>query len=154
TTPTPPAPAAAARRSRSDRGRAGARRRAMELGALRERVIGALGAALVIDDGAPYARDDGAEGPLWPGSLVSPRERAEVVECVRLCADARVPLSPRGAGTGTVGGCLADHGGVVLDLAGLDRIVDLDERSLLATVEPGVITARLQAEAEARGLFY
>jgi glycolate oxidase len=67
---------------------------------------------------------------------------------------ARRSRSPRGAGTGTVGGCLADHGGVVLDLTGLDRILDIDERSLLAEVEPGVINATLQAAVEARGLLY
>ncbi|MEZ4451763.1 MAG: FAD-linked oxidase C-terminal domain-containing protein [Nannocystaceae bacterium] len=126
----------------------------IELDALRERVIAALGAAVIVDDHAPYARDDGAEGPFWPGLVVRPRARDEARALVGLCHALRVPLTPRGAGTGTVGGCLADHGGVVLDLAGLDRILDVDERSLLATVEPGVITARLQAEAEARGLFY
>ncbi|MEZ4381231.1 MAG: FAD-linked oxidase C-terminal domain-containing protein [Nannocystaceae bacterium] len=121
---------------------------------LRAAIVAGLGAAVIVDDPAPYARDDGAEGPFVPGLVVRPRERAEVHELVALCRDRAIPLSPRGAGTGTVGGCLADHGGVVLDLAGLDAIVDIDERSLLATVEPGVITARLQAEVEALGLFY
>ncbi|MCA9663295.1 MAG: FAD-binding protein, partial [Myxococcales bacterium] len=121
---------------------------------LREAIVAGLGAAVIVDDPAPYARDDGAEGPFLPGLVVRPRERAEVRELVALCRDRSIPLTPRGAGTGTVGGCLADHGGVVLDLAGLDAILDVDERSLLATVEPGVITARLQAEVEALGLFY
>ena len=124
------------------------------LAALRERVRAALGPAVLVADDARYARDDGAEGPFPPGVVVRPTSQAEVVELVGLCHALAVPLSPRGAGTGTVGGCLADHGGVVLDLAGLDRILDIDERSLLAEVEPGVITATLHAAAEARGLFY
>ncbi len=124
------------------------------LNTLRERLRATLGAELLVADDARYARDDGAEGPFPPGLVVRPRERAEVSELVALCHELGVPLSPRGAGTGTVGGCLADHGGVVLDLAGLNRILDIDERSLLAEVEPGVINAALQEAAETRGLFY
>ena len=124
------------------------------LGDLRERVQAVLGPALLVADDGRYARDDGAEGPFPPGLVVRPGTQAEVVELVRLCHALAVPLSPRGAGTGTVGGCLADHGGVVLDLAGLDRILEIDERSLLAEVEPGVITATLHTAVEARGLFY
>ncbi|MCA9635052.1 MAG: FAD-binding protein [Myxococcales bacterium] len=126
----------------------------LAIDALRERVISELGGDLLVDDHAAYARDDGALGPFPPGLVVRPREAREVRAIVDLCRALRVPLSPRGAGTGTVGGCLADHGGLVLDLAGMDRILEIDERSLLATVEPGVITARLQAAVEARGLFY
>lgn len=128
--------------------------RPLPLDALRERLRAALGAELLVADDPRYARDDGDEGPFPPGLVVRPRERAEVAELVALCHALAVPLSPRGAGTGTVGGCLADHGGVVLDLAGLDRILDIDERSLLAEVEPGVVNAALQAAALARGLFY
>ena len=126
----------------------------MTLERLRERVRAALGDAVLVADDGRYARDDGVEGPFVPGLVVRPRSREEVAELVALCHAHAVPLSPRGAGTGTVGGCLADHGGVVLDLAGLDRILDIDERSLLAEVEPGVITATLHAAALARGLFY
>ena len=126
----------------------------MTLERLRERVRAALGDAVLVADDGRYARDDGVEGPFVPGLVVRPRSREEVAELVALCHAHAVPLSPRGAGTGTVGGCLADHGGVVLDLAGLDRILDIDERSLLAEVEPGVITATLHAAALSRGLFY
>ena len=124
------------------------------LEALRAQVQAALGAAVLVADDGRYARDDGVEGPFAPGLVVRPESQAEVVELVRLCHALAVPLSPRGAGTGTVGGCLADHGGVVLDLAGLDRILEIDERSLLAEVEPGVITQTLHRAAESRGLFY
>jgi len=128
----------------------------LALGRLRDRVIARVGAEVVVDpaEAGRYARDDGALGPFPPGLVVRPRERAQVLELVRLCREEAVPLSPRGAGTGTVGGCLADHGGVVLDLAGLGAIVDIDARSLLAEVEPGVITGDFQAAVEAMGLFY
>ena len=120
---------------------------------LREHVRSALGADVLVAVDARYARDDGVEGPFPPGLVVRPTATEQIAELVRLCHALAVPLSPRGAGTGTVGGCLADHGGVVLDLAGLTRL-EIDERSLLAEVQPGVITADLHAAAEARGLFY
>ncbi|HEY8376744.1 MAG TPA: FAD-linked oxidase C-terminal domain-containing protein [Nannocystis sp.] len=126
----------------------------MDLDTLQERIRAELGPDVLVADREPYSRDDGAEGPYMPGLVVRPRSRAEVAPLVRLCHDLGVPLSPRGAGTGTVGGCLADHGGVVLDLGGLRRILDIDERSMLAVVEPGVLTADLHAAVEARGLFY
>lgn len=126
----------------------------LALDALRERILAELGADVLVDDTAAYARDDGAEGPFPPGLVVRPSAREQVAPLVRLCHAFAVPLSPRGAGTGTVGGCLADHGGVVLDLGGLRRIVDIDERSMLVDVEPGVLTAALHAAVEARGLFY
>ncbi len=125
-----------------------------DLDDLHHSLVTRLGAEIVVVDREPYARDDGAEGPFPPGLVLRPQQRSEIAEIVALCRAHRIPLSPRGAGTGTVGACLADHGGVVLDLAGLDAIIDIDGRSLLATVEPGVITARLQAEATALGLFY
>ena len=126
----------------------------LDLDDLHHSLVARLGPEIVVADREPYARDDGAQGPYPPGLVLRPQERAEIAEIVALCRAHQVPLSPRGAGTGTVGACLADHGGVVLDLAGLDAILDIDERSLLATVEPGVITAHLQAEVAALGLFY
>ena len=66
----------------------------------------------------------------------------------------RVPLVPRGAGTGYTGGAVPLHGGVVLSLERLNRILEIDEENLLAVVEPAVITGDLQAAVEARGLFY
>ncbi len=124
------------------------------LDVLRDRVRAELGAEVLVDDPGPYARDDGAEGPFMPGLVVRPQVRDQVALLVRLCHELGVPLSPRGAGTGTVGGCLADHGGVVLDLAGLKRILDIDGRSMLVSVEPGVLTGDLHRAVEAQGLFY
>lgn len=127
----------------------------LALGDLQRRIVAELGPEVVVSsDTALYARDDGAEGPFVPGLVVRPTGRAQIAPLLRLCHELGVPLSPRGAGTGTVGGCLADHGGLVLDLAGLRQILDIDERSALVTVEPGVITAELQAAVAARGLFY
>ncbi len=61
---------------------------------------------------------------------------------------------PRGAGTGYTGGAVPSQGGVVLSLARLNRILEIDEGNLLAVVEPHVITGDLQDAVEAVGLFY
>ncbi|HRI06629.1 MAG TPA: hypothetical protein PKW35_02365, partial [Nannocystaceae bacterium] len=68
----------------------------LALGRLRDRVIARVGAEVVVDpaEAGRYARDDGALGPFPPGLVVRPRERAQVLELVRLCREEAVPLSP------------------------------------------------------------
>ena len=83
-----------------------------------------------------------------------PASAQEIAAIARLCHEMRVPLVPRGAGTGYTGGAVPLHGGVVVSLERLNRILEIDEESLLAVVEPAVITGDLQAAVEARGLFY
>lgn len=89
-----------------------------------------------------------------PDVVVVPGATAEVAAVLRACHDARVPVVPRGAGTGYSGGAIPVLGGVVLSLARLDRLLEIDEQNLLAVVEPNLRTGALQAAVEARGLFY
>ena len=86
--------------------------------------------------------------------VVMPASAQQIAAIARLCHEMRVPLVPRGAGTGYTGGAVPVRGGVVLSLERLDRILEIDEENLLAVVEPAVITGDLQAAVEARGLFY
>ena len=86
--------------------------------------------------------------------VVLPGSAAEIAAIARLCHEGRIPLVPRGAGTGYTGGAVPLHGGLVLSLERLDRILAIDEENLLAVVQPAVITGDLQAAVEARGLFY
>ena len=73
---------------------------------------------------------------------------------MRLCAQHRVPIVPRGAGTGYTGGAVPMQGGVVISLERMNRILEIDEANLVAVVEPHVITGDLQAAVEKVGLFY
>lgn len=86
--------------------------------------------------------------------LVRPRTTAEVAAVLRLANETPFVVVPRGAGTGRVGGAVPERGGVVLDLMGMDRILEIDDRELVARVEPGVKLGDLQAACEARGLFF
>ena len=61
--------------------------------------------------------------------VVRPKTEEDVAEVVRLADEHRVPVVPWGGGSGTQGGCLPIHGGIVIDVAGLDRIIEIDERS-------------------------
>jgi glycolate oxidase len=86
--------------------------------------------------------------------VVFPANTQEVAAVARACSAASVPLIVRGAGTGYTGGAVPVHGGVVLSMERLNRVLEIDEENLLAVVQPGVITRELQDAVEARGLFY
>lgn len=89
-----------------------------------------------------------------PELVVLPADTAEVARVAAACHETRTPLVPRGAGTGYSGGAVPVCGGVVVSLERLNRIITIDQRSLYAVVQPHVVTGALQAEVEARGLFY
>ncbi|MDT0266637.1 FAD-linked oxidase C-terminal domain-containing protein [Streptomyces sp. DSM 44915] len=78
----------------------------------------------------------------------------DVVATLRWATAHRVPVVPRGAGTGLAGGATAGAGTVVLDLGGLDRVLAIRPEDGLAEVEPGVLTAELDRAARALGLRY
>ena len=88
------------------------------------------------------------------GVVVFPANTQEVAAVVRVCHETRTPIVPRGGGTGYTGGAVPTHGGVVLSLERMNRILDIDELNLLAVVEPNVITGDLQDAVEKVGLFY
>ena len=91
--------------------------------------------------------------PLGRPELVAlPRDEAGVCAALELADEHRVPVVPWGGGSGTQGGAVPVRGGLLLDLSGLDRIVEIDERSLTVTAEAGVNGRRLERELNERGL--
>src|SRR4029453_12190551 len=128
------------------------------------RISPAFLTALQIIVGAPYFKvDDGARTTYGadalkrgrqPDAVVLPANTHEVAAVVQLCATHRVPIVPRGAGTGYTGGAVPMHGGIVISLERMNRILEIDEANLVAIVEPHVITGDLQAAVEKVGLFY
>ena len=89
-----------------------------------------------------------------PGAVVDPLSTEEVAAILRLANRRGFKIVPRGLGTNLSGGSIPPPGGVVLNLARMNQIIEIDEENLTATVEPGVITDDLQAEVQKRGLFY
>ncbi len=102
-----------------------------------------------------YARDMTPLAPAgMPFAVVLPRDVDAVRAVVRLCAAHRVPIVPRGAGSGLAGAANAIDGCVVLGLARMNRIIEVDADNRLAVVEPGVVNLDLREAVEKRGLFY
>jgi glycolate oxidase len=101
-----------------------------------------------------YGHDETEDLSFPPHVVVRPRTSAEVAKVVHLCFQHAVPITPIGARTGLSGGALCVKGGVGLALDRMNRIVDIDERNLQVTVEPGVITQVLQEAVAAKGLYY
>ncbi len=89
-----------------------------------------------------------------PDCVVRPLTTEEVSKVVSLAADLGVAMTARGAGTGLAGGAVAVRGGIVLDLSGMNRIVEMDLANLAVVVEPGVIQARLNDRLKPHGFFF
>ena len=87
-------------------------------------------------------------------AVVLPADVADVAAVVRICSATGTPFVPRGGGTGYSGGAVPLHGGVVISLERMNRILEIDQDNLLAVVEPNVITGDLQTAVETVGLFY
>ncbi|MFH1035778.1 MAG: FAD-linked oxidase C-terminal domain-containing protein [Pseudomonadota bacterium] len=102
-----------------------------------------------------YAADacKSSPGPA-PRGVVRAVDTLQISRVLAACHGLGVPVVPRGAGSGLTGGAAAVKGGIVLDMAGLTRILTIDPADQVAVVEPGVVTADLQTAAEAQGLFY
>ena len=117
--------------------------------------VGADGVLTDADVTAGYARDMMPLAPAGsPLAVVLPRDTAAVQAAVRLCAAHRIPIVPRGAGSGLTGAANAIDGCVVLCLARMKKIIEVDADNRLAVVEPGVVNLELRDAVEKRGLFY
>jgi glycolate oxidase len=105
---------------------------------------------------AAYAHDEvaGAEHVHSPEAVVKPAGAAEIAAIMRLANRERVPVTPRGAGTGLSGGAVPAFGGIVLSLERMNRILELDPVNMTVTVEPGVVTNEINLAAREHGLFY
>jgi glycolate oxidase len=101
-----------------------------------------------------YAHDETENLHYLPDVVIKPSSVQQVSEIMKLCNENRVPVTPRGAGTGLSGGALPHLGGVLISSERLNRIIGIDERNLQVITEPGVITEVLQDAVREKGLFY
>ncbi len=126
------------------------------MSSLTDALVAAVGATYVLtdDESRTVYGVDALKRGSPPDVVVLPADVAEVAAVVKICAAGRVPIVPRGAGTGYTGGAVPLRGGVVLSLERMNRILEIDEANLVAVVEPCVITGRLQEAVEKLGLFY
>jgi glycolate oxidase len=101
-----------------------------------------------------YAHDETENLYYLPDVVIRPRTTEEISAIMKICNAKKIPVTPRGAGTGLSGGALAHLGGVVLSTERMNSILEIDERNLQVTSEPGVITEVLQTTVKEKGLFY
>src|SRR5258706_14823195 len=101
-----------------------------------------------------YAHDETEALFYRPAIVALPQTTEQVSRTLALATAERVPITPRGAGTGLSGGALPVRGGLVLGLERMDRIRAIDRRNLSVEAEAGVVLGRLQAAVEEQGLFY
>jgi len=97
---------------------------------------------------------DATKQRAMPDVVIKPGSAQEVSEILKLANEKRIPVYPRGAASGLTGGAVPVHGGIALDMTRMNRIIEIDEANLMATVEPGVIVADFQKEVEKLGLLY
>jgi glycolate oxidase len=112
---------------------------------------------VVVDDAvmAAYARDQAAWAPSGrPAAGVRAASRSDVVATISVARELRVPVVARGAGSGLSGGANAVDGSIVLSLASMDRVLEVDEADQLAVVQPGVLNAALKRAAAEHGMWF
>ncbi len=101
-----------------------------------------------------YAHDETENLHFLPDIVIKPRTAEEISQIMIICNQHKIPVTPRGAGTGLSGGALPHLGGVLLSMERMNSIIEIDERNLQVTTEPGVITEVLQNAVKEKGLFY
>ena len=101
-----------------------------------------------------YGKDHTERLHYNPSVVVKPRKPEEISALMKLANAHLIPVTPRGAGTGLSGGALPHLGGLVIAMERFNSILDIDERNLQVTTEPGVITEMLQDAVKEKGLFY
>ncbi len=120
-----------------------------------ERLLGAGRVVTDADVTAAHARDQAGLVPAGtPACLVRARSVDDVVQTLKLADEHLVAVVTRGAGTGLAGGANAVDGCIILDVSGMDRVLEIDPVARTATVEPGVINADLVAAVAEHGLWY
>jgi glycolate dehydrogenase FAD-linked subunit len=106
-------------------------------------------------DREPYRNDETAYlSAGLPLAVAMPATTAEVSGLVRLAAEHRIPVVPRGAGTGLSGGAAGIDGGLTIAFSRMNRVLEIDRENLCVVVQPGMINAELKKAVAEEGLFY
>jgi glycolate oxidase len=102
-----------------------------------------------------YARDEAPNSrPYLPEAVLKPANALSISEIMKLANLHRIPVTPRGAGTGISGGAVPSLGGISISLERMSRIIEVDDANFCARVEAGVVLSEFCAEVEKRGLYY
>lgn len=89
-----------------------------------------------------------------PEVVIEATNTEDIAAIVKLCYENNIPVIPRGAGTGLTGAAVALHGGVLIDMSKMNKILDYDMENFVVRVEPGVLLNTLAEDAKNQGLLY
>lgn len=101
-----------------------------------------------------YSADESSLPPVMPHAVLFPENELQIQEAVKLCNEFKIPITPRGSGTGVCGGAIPHFGGVVVSLKKLNKIIDIDESSFHLITQSGTVLSDIYKYSEERGLFY
>jgi glycolate oxidase len=117
-------------------------------------IVGADSVLTKPEDIIPYSFDGTAALRSVPAAVVFPQTTDDVSRCVKFAVAQSIPIVARGSGTGLSGGSIPSDGSIVLCLAQMNRILDIDPRNLVLRTQPGVTTSTIDEAAARHGLFY
>ena len=106
------------------------------------------------EDLVTYSYDAAPLESVSPAAVLMPATSKQLGKIILLCHENKLPITVRGAGTNLSGGTIPTTNGIVLLTGLLNKIVEINEPDMYAIVQPGVVTARLASQVEAKGLFY
>src|SRR5699024_7699733 len=101
-----------------------------------------------------YSYDSTSQFQALPSAVISPKDKHEIASIVHICNTYKIPIVPRGSGTNLCAGTTPLEGGIVLLFNRMNKIVELDEKNLTITVQPGVYTEAIAKAANHAGLIY
>src|SRR4030095_7264784 len=101
-----------------------------------------------------YSKDETEDLNFPPEVIVKPSSAEQISNIFKLAGEYKIPVTPRGGGTGLSGGALTVYGGICLSMSKFNKIIEIDQKNFQAVVQPGVITQVFQEEVEKLGLFY
>lgn len=119
-----------------------------------EAIVGQANVIIDAEKRYNYSHDETEDYSFLPDVVLKPGTAEEISAIMKLCSQHIIPVTPRGGGTGLSGGALPIQKGVVISMERFNRILNIDELNLQATVEPGVITEIFQNAVKEKGLFY
>lgn len=117
------------------------------------KILGKEKVLSAIEDRVCYSFDSTKQKAL-PDIVIRPANTSDISATLNIANRYEVPIYARGAGTGLSGGAVPIRGGIVFDLKGMNRIIEICPEDFVATVEPGVVTKHFQEEVAKYGLFY
>ncbi len=121
-----------------------------------EMIVGGANVLVDADRLAAYSRDESPDQAIarLPEAVVRPRSTAEVASIMALASSERIPVTPRGGGTGLSGGCVPHLGGLVMSLERMNGVVEMDRENQVAEVEAGLTLSEFNRAVEEAGFSF